>query len=242
MTADCEDGTVPADDRPTRPGRPRAVPDAAPTLSPRDQVLDAAAALFVEHGFGATSTRAIADRVGIRQASLYYHFAGKDDVLVALLETSVRPSLDVARDLDERVPGTVPAAVALAALVEFDVGTLTATPHNVGTLYLLPEVQGERFAGFRADRQALQDVYGRLGSLAATAEVAATVAPARLGAILIQLVETVIQLRRGGEVDDHDRAAITSSCLRVCGLDTDAVATARDGAAALLAAVAAVSA
>lgn len=242
MTVGCEDGSVPADDRPTRPGRPRAVPDAAPTLSPRDQVLDAAAALFVEHGFGATSTRAIADRVGIRQASLYYHFAGKDDVLVELLETSVRPSLEVARDLDERVPGAVPAAVALAALVAFDVGTLTATPHNVGTLYLLPEVQGERFAGFRADRQALQDVYGRLGSLAATPEVAATIAPAQLGGILIQLVETVIQLRRGGEVDDRDRAAITSSCLRVCGLDTDAVATARDGAAALLAAAAAVSA
>lgn len=237
MTAACEDGDVPADDRPTRPGRPRAVPDTAPALSPREQILDAAAALFVEHGFGPTSTRAIADRVGIRQASLYYHFAGKDDVLVELLETSVRPSLEVARDLDERVPGSVPPAVALAALVEFDVGTLAATPHNVGTLYLLPEVQAERFAGFRTDRQALQDVYGRLGVLAATPDVTDTVAPEQLGAVLIQLVETVIQLRRTRELDDHDRAAITSSCLRVCGLDPAAVAAAGREGAALLAVV-----
>lgn len=238
MRSACEDGTVPADDRPARPGRPRAVPDASSALSPRDQVLDAAAALFVEHGFGATSTRAIADRVGIRQASLYYHFAGKDDVLVELLETSVRPSLVVARELDERVPGSVPAAVALAALVAFDVGTLARTPHNVGTLYLLPEAQGERFAGFRADRQALQDVYGRLGTLAATPNVARTVEPTQLGGILIQLVETVIQLRRVGEVGDHDRTAITSSCLRVCGLDPAAVDTAQRDAASLLATVA----
>ncbi|MFJ4220077.1 helix-turn-helix domain-containing protein [Curtobacterium luteum] len=229
---------MPADDRPARPGRPRAVPDASSALSPRDQVLDAAAALFVEHGFGATSTRAIADRVGIRQASLYYHFAGKDDVLVELLETSVRPSLVVARELDERVPGSVPAAVALAALVAFDVGTLARTPHNVGTLYLLPEAQGERFAGFRADRQALQDVYGRLGTLAATPDVARTVEPAQLGGILIQLVETVIQLRRVGEVGDHDRTVITSSCLRVCGLDPAAVDAAQRDAASLLATVA----
>lgn len=226
MSPGWEDGRMAPDDRPARPGRPRAVPESASGLSPRDQILDAAAALFVEHGFGATSTRSIAERVGIRQASLYYHFAGKDDLLVALLETSVRPSLRFAVDLDERADGGVPAPAALAALVRFDVDTLARTPHNVGTLYLLPEVQGEQYAGFRADRQALQDVYARLGARAATAEVVDVVSADRLGSILIQLVETVIQLRRSGDVHAADREAITASCLRVCGLGPDAVATA----------------
>ncbi len=236
MTTGCEDGAVPADDRPNRPGRPRAVPDAAPARSPRDQVLDAAAALFVEHGFGATSTRAIADRVGIRQASLYYHFAGKDDVLVELLETSVRPSLEVARDLDDRVPGSVPAAVALAALVAFDVGTLAGTRTTSARCTCcrrcranasrVPRRPPGATGRLRTPRHARGDARGRRHGR-----------PAQLGGILIQLVETVIQLRRGGEVDDRDRAAITSSCLRVCGLDTDAVAEARRGAGALLAAV-----
>ncbi len=234
MTAGCEDGGMPADDRPARLGRPRAQPDTASGLSPRDQILDAAAALFVENGFSATSTRAIAERVGIRQASLYYHFAGKDDLLVELLTTSVRPSLDVVRGLVDRVPGSVSAAGALAALVLIDVDTLARTPHNIGTLYMLPEVQGDRYDGFRADRQELQDTYGRLGTLAATADIRATVTPERLGGILIQLAETVIQLRRDREVDDQDREAITGTCLRACGLTPDAVATARRDATALL--------
>ncbi|MFJ3385347.1 MULTISPECIES: helix-turn-helix domain-containing protein [unclassified Curtobacterium] len=227
-----------SDDRPARLGRPRVVPDTASGLSPRDQILDAAAALFVENGFSATSTRAIAERVGIRQASLYYHFAGKDEVLVELLTTSVRPSLDVVRGLEERVPDSVSAAGALAALVLIDIDTLARTPHNIGTLYLLPEVQGDRYQGFRADRQELQDTYGRLGTRAATEDVRDAVPPALLGGILIQLAETVIQLRRTGEVDEQDREAITGACLRACGLGAAAVVAARREAEALLAAAA----
>lgn len=231
-----EDGAVPADDRPTRVGRPRAAGTTDSELSPRDQILDAAAALFVENGFSATSTRAIADRVGIRQASLYYHFAGKDDMLVELLTTSVRPSLDVVRGLEQRVPDTASAAGALAALVLIDVDTLVRTPHNIGTLYLLPEVQGERYDGFRVERRELQDTYGRLGSLAATPDVTASLTPTQLGGLLIQLAETVIQLRRAGDVRDTDRDAIVATCLRACGLDTSAVAAARRDAESLLAA------
>jgi len=225
-----------SDDRPARIGRPRVVPDTASGLSPRDQILDAAAALFVENGFSATSTRAIAERVGIRQASLYHHFAGKDEVLVELLATSVRPSLDVVRGLEERVHGSVSAAGALAALALIDIDTLARTPHNIGTLYLLPEVQGDRYEGFRADRQELRDAYGRLGALAATDDIRGTVPPELLGGILIQLAETVIQLRRTAEVDEQAREAITGACLRACGLGADAVGDARREADALLAA------
>jgi AcrR family transcriptional regulator len=226
------------DDRPVRPGRPRVVPNADSALSPRDQILDAAAALFVENGISATSTRAIAERVGIRQASLYYHFAGKDDMLIELLTTSVRPSLELVRGLEQLVPESASAAGALAALVVADVDTLARTPHNIGTLYLLPEVQGERYDGFRAERVELQEAYGRLGSRAASPEVAAGVSPSRLGAVLIQITETVIQLRRSGPVQDADRDALVATCLRACGLDTAAVEGARRDAESLLAAVA----
>ncbi len=44
-------------------------------------VLDAAAALFSEKGFGETTTRAIAARLNIHQASLYYHISTKEDLL-----------------------------------------------------------------------------------------------------------------------------------------------------------------
>ena len=44
-------------------------------------VLDAAAALFCEKGFNETTTREIAARLNIQQASLYYHISGKEDLL-----------------------------------------------------------------------------------------------------------------------------------------------------------------
>ena len=44
-------------------------------------VLDAAAALFGEKGFSETTTRAIAARLNIHQASLYYHISTKEDLL-----------------------------------------------------------------------------------------------------------------------------------------------------------------
>jgi AcrR family transcriptional regulator len=44
-------------------------------------VLDAAAALFCEKGFSKTTTREIAARLNIHQASLYYHISGKEEML-----------------------------------------------------------------------------------------------------------------------------------------------------------------
>ncbi|GEM_PF-210247 len=54
-----------------------------------ERVLDTAAALFWEKGFAATTTRAIAAAVGIRQASLYYHVASKEDLLYQLCASSM---------------------------------------------------------------------------------------------------------------------------------------------------------
>ena len=153
----CQDGGMSPDDRPVRPGRPRVVPNADSALSPRDQILDAAAALFVENGISATSTRAIAERVGIRQASLYYHFAGKDDMLVELLTTSVRPSLELVRGLEQLVPESASAAGALAALVVADVepdvdGTRVVDPGESGDVAGLGDAGAVVFDGAAGQR------------------------------------------------------------------------------------------
>lgn len=42
------------------------------------EVLEAAAAVFAERGFHGASTQDIADRLGMRQASLYYYFTSKE--------------------------------------------------------------------------------------------------------------------------------------------------------------------
>lgn len=208
-----------------RAGRPRATA-ASTAMEPRDEILDAAAALFAEHGFAATTTRAIAERTGIRQASLYYHFAGKDDILAELLERTVRPSVEFAQTL--RADESLTPAAALHLLAVRDVQTLASAPHNIGTLYLLPEAGRERFDGFRASRRELRDAYGAFAMDAATDTLRATWSAPELGAAIIHLVEIVIPLRRDGE--SIDPIHIADACLRLCGLDEPAVAVARDAA------------
>jgi AcrR family transcriptional regulator len=218
-----------------RAGRPRLRPASNAGAAPRAEILDAAAELFARQGLAATTTRQIAERVGMRQASLYYYFAGKDDILLELLTQSVRPSLQVAATLESRCADD--PASGLYALALIDVATLVGAPHNIATLYLMPEVQGEEYATFRAERAELQAVYGRLGRAAESAGPAAGGAgldEVLAAALIMQVVESVIPMRRSGEWRDDYAHQIAASCLRLAGLDPDAVARARAGAGSLL--------
>jgi AcrR family transcriptional regulator len=58
-----------------------AAPEAAST---RERILDVAIDLFTEKGFDGASLREIAERLGVTKAAIYYHFASKDDILMAL--------------------------------------------------------------------------------------------------------------------------------------------------------------
>jgi AcrR family transcriptional regulator len=56
-------------------------PEAAST---RERILNVALELFTEKGFDGASLREIAERLGVTKAAIYYHFASKDDILMAL--------------------------------------------------------------------------------------------------------------------------------------------------------------
>jgi AcrR family transcriptional regulator len=111
------------------------------------------------NGYASTSTRRIADAVGIRQASLYHHFATKDDILEALLAGTVDDPLQLAGEL---LAEDGPAAPLLHALVVVDVSQLCTSTWNLGALYLLPELRTARFARFRLRRAELREGYGGL--------------------------------------------------------------------------------
>jgi AcrR family transcriptional regulator len=198
-------------------GRPRAAERADSGLSAREELLSAAAELFTSLGYAATTTRAVAERAGMRQASMYHYFGGKEDLLAALLEGTVRPSLDLAGALGAREE--VPAEARLWALCRADVALLCGGPHNLGALYLLPEVGAERFAGFRALRDELKAAYGRL--LAATgpgSELPADALAIRAD-LVFGLIEGVILVRRESPGRDIAvfAAATADAALRVAG-------------------------
>jgi AcrR family transcriptional regulator len=67
-----------------------------------ERMLDAAAALFSQKGYAATSTREIAGILGIRKASLYYHIENKEDLLYAICKASLdQIRTDVASALEK---------------------------------------------------------------------------------------------------------------------------------------------
>ncbi|MFN3457994.1 MAG: TetR/AcrR family transcriptional regulator [Novosphingobium sp.] len=56
-----------------------------------NRILDAAEELFAQNGYGATSLRDIAAKVGVQQPGLYKHFAGKDELYRKVYERALQP-------------------------------------------------------------------------------------------------------------------------------------------------------
>ncbi|HEX9343674.1 MAG TPA: helix-turn-helix domain-containing protein [Actinomycetota bacterium] len=92
------------------------------TAKAKDAILTAADELIRREGFARLTTKQIARAAGISEASIYYHYADKLDLVQAVLATHLARLLPVTRSLPERAgSGTVAAnleAVA-TALVSF---------------------------------------------------------------------------------------------------------------------------
>jgi TetR/AcrR family transcriptional regulator len=57
----------------------------------RDEIVDEATRLFAERGYEGASMADLAERVGLRKASLFHHFASKDVLYTAVLERLLAP-------------------------------------------------------------------------------------------------------------------------------------------------------
>lgn len=208
-------------------GRPRLEQSRRPGNTAREEILDAAAELFTTVGYAATSTRRIADAVGMRQASLYHHFATKDDILDALLAGTVDEPLALAADLLGQ-PG--PAAERLHALVVGDASQLCAKRWNLGALYLLPELRVDRFEQFRINREHLR---GRYRQLSAAVIVECDGIP-DADDLPFRLVESVINRRSDDGVCPPETPwIIADGAVRVLGWRGDAAALRERSAARL---------
>ena len=209
-TRQCKNGAVTS----AGPGRPRHQQPSRPGATARDEILDAAAELFTTQGFASTSTRSIADAVGIRQSSLYHHFKTKDDILEDLLEGTVSGGLTFARAvaaLPTDAPETEsPAGSRLHAVALYDGTQLCSARWNLGVLYHLPEVRSDRFARFHNHRQELRRLYGALG-----AELSA--GPDG-GDFTFRLVESLIYLRADGAAGTDSAMQAADAGLILCGL------------------------
>jgi AcrR family transcriptional regulator len=58
-------------------------------MSLREDILEVSRTLLVKDGFGKMSMRKIAKRAGVSATSIYLHFQNKDELLLALIESSI---------------------------------------------------------------------------------------------------------------------------------------------------------
>ena len=71
----------------------------------RDQIIAAATQLFYQHGFAATGIDDIGAAAGITGPGVYRHFAGKDEILIAVLDRiwmMLRAGIEAAADLEPK--------------------------------------------------------------------------------------------------------------------------------------------
>jgi AcrR family transcriptional regulator len=99
----------------TPPGRETAAGDGQST---RERILDVALGLFVEQGYDKTSLREIAEPMGFTKAALYYHFASKDEILLALHMRLHALGEDALRRLDETPAEPVAWGAVLQDMVD----------------------------------------------------------------------------------------------------------------------------
>lgn len=213
-------------------GRPRAEQRPESGLSAREELLAAAAELFTTRGYTATTTRALAERAGMRQASMYHYVGGKEDLLAELLDGTVTPSLRLARRLLAETAR--PAEARLWELCRSDAQLLCAGPYNLGALYLLPEVAAPRFAPFHQARAALKSAYAELLARTTPCADLPTPALALRADLLFTLIEGLILAHRGTPhapdaapgpttPDPAFLSAAADAALRIAGVADDAL-------------------
>lgn len=107
-------GRMPKSDAQRRPPTAAAdEPREGPSAATRDRILDAAALLVGERGWDAVTTRSVAERAGVNQALIHYHFGSME----VLLREAVLGAMT--RELELAVAplfGAVPIADGLRSL------------------------------------------------------------------------------------------------------------------------------
>lgn len=127
-------------------------PDELPT---RERIMYEAAELFARQGYHGTTTREIAEAVGIRQPSLFHHFATKAAIVEALLDWDLGLALPrvygIARETES-------PAVRLYRYLHSDVTHLATAPFNLSGVYTEEVIGSPEFAAWARRRDELHDV------------------------------------------------------------------------------------
>ena len=126
----------------------------------KEQVLEAAAALFSRKGYHSTTVRDIAEESGMLSGSLYAHFAGKEEMLFAIVERSADQFVAAAQPI---VHGPGPASAKLRAAMAAHL-QVVASSLDAATIFLheWKVLSPDRRAVVKAKRSAYESLLAQI--------------------------------------------------------------------------------
>jgi len=174
-------------------------------MDTRERLIESTRELLWDRGYTGTSPKAIQERSGAGQGSMYHHFGGKQDLALAAIERNAA-DLAAGADADLSGPGTVPERIARylrrerAALRGCPVGRLTMDPDVMADPDLRQPVG-----------DALAVVRGRLAAVLeegrANGELDPSIDPATIAAALVAVLQGgYVLARASGSADTYAQA------------------------------------
>jgi len=125
------------------------VADVVKVRRTRDDILDASAQLFSEHGYKGTTLRDIAAALDMKAGSLYYHFSSKEELVLEILTIGLGNIFDTVVREVEALPATASSKEVLVTAAKghlyalLEKGDYTSTSiRNYGQMPADVQVQG----------------------------------------------------------------------------------------------------
>jgi len=181
----------------------------------RERLIDSTRELLWERGYVGTSPRAIQERSGAGQGSMYHHFRGKRDLALSAIEQNAA-DLRARAEADFSGPGTATGRVAAylrrerEALRGCPVGRLTQDPEVMADPDLRRPVE-ETFGWLRAR------LAGLLEEGRAHREFAASLDPQAVAATLVAVLQGgYVLARASGSADTYRQAVDGALGLLAC--------------------------
>lgn len=175
-------------------------------MATRERLIESTRELLRERGYVGTSPKAIQERSGAGQGSMYHHFRGKRELAFAAIERNAA-DLRARADADLSGPGTAAQRIAAylrrerEALRGCPVGGLTQDPDVMADPYLRRPLE-ETFAWLRARLAAL------LADGREHGEFAPSLAPDATATALVAVLQGGYVLARASGSADTYRQAV----------------------------------
>lgn len=179
---------------PKRPGRPRS--SERTREATRADLLDAAGQVFAAHGYRAATVAEIVAEAGLSKGTFYWHFRGKEDVFLALLEERFDRPVQALIEVTRSSPAEQTTAPTVSKGL-FDLFEQRSELTLLLNEYWSAAVRDEKLKGrYQEHRTAMRDSLAQ--ALAARMErtgLASSVSPDRLATAFLALGEGMARTR-----------------------------------------------